>query len=177
MPRSSCLHIRRCERCRGNTFEGNPGDLLLKSLTLSVLFVIWSRTFWAVFVYLLFLSSPPSQSRRWWSGPPLSVFDKLNLTLCISECQFVKYPKWGVTCRLLQPLLCRLSPLATQLLCLTGDVLHSHVKSGNRLNKDCQGRRVVYKTVWKIALSLRSSFSGLVLCFIDTSATSLPGFI
>lgn len=32
------------------------------------------------------------------SGPPLSVFDKLSLTLCISECQFVKYPKWGVTC-------------------------------------------------------------------------------
>ncbi|CAB1421962.1 unnamed protein product [Pleuronectes platessa] len=27
------------------------------------------------------------------SGPPLSVFDKLSLTLCFSECQFVKYPK------------------------------------------------------------------------------------
>lgn len=26
-------------------------------------------------------------------GPPLSVFDKLSRTLCISECQFVKYPK------------------------------------------------------------------------------------
>lgn len=41
------------------------------------------------------------QNRLWScrrSGPPLSVFDKLSWTLCISECQFVKYPKWGVTC-------------------------------------------------------------------------------
>lgn len=31
------------------------------------------------------------------SGPPLSVFDKLSRTLWFCECQFVKYPKWGVT--------------------------------------------------------------------------------
>lgn len=90
--------------------------------THTLLFLLISSCVAHFELYLcMFSSSPPSQNHRVWSGPPLSVFDKLNLTLCISECQFVKYPKWGVTCRLLQPPLCR---LRSQLLCLKGDVLH-----------------------------------------------------
>lgn len=100
---------RRCSptyHCRHRQVKGrhlrSSDHFLLRDGETKNKVCIWP---WCLMVYficadksnLFIYSAEPVLGFLRRSGPPLSVFDKLSWTLCISECQFVKYPKWGVT--------------------------------------------------------------------------------